>query len=201
MTDPNETTPPVPPAYQPAPTHQPYASAPPAPTPPPAAPTYGTPAYGTAAGAGAPGSAAYSTPGYGAPAGWPAPAPVVRSRGLGLTAMIIAAVVFVLSVVASVVVGMAAGPLATRGTSSFSFNTNNLTPEQAQSFAPVGVLMGAQILLGTVLGILALVLGIVAVATKRGRPFGVVAIILAAAAPIVSFAVYAATLVATLPPA
>jgi hypothetical protein len=61
--------------------------------------------------------------------------------------------------------------------------------------------MGVQILLGTVLGILALVLGIVAVATKRGRPFGVVAIIVAAAAPIVSFAVYAAALGATLPAA
>ncbi|WP_431218427.1 hypothetical protein [Leifsonia xyli] len=61
--------------------------------------------------------------------------------------------------------------------------------------------MGIQLLLGTLLGILALVLGIIAAATKRGRAFGVVAIVLAAAAPIVSFAVYAGALVATLPPA
>jgi hypothetical protein len=115
--------------------------------------------------------------------------------------MLIAIPVFVLSVIASVVVGVSAGPLATRGTTSFSFDTSHLTPEQAAAFAPVGVLMGVQILLGTALGILALVLGIVAVATRRGRTFGVVAIAVSVAAPIVSFIVYVATLVATLPPA
>ncbi|GAA2066520.1 MULTISPECIES: hypothetical protein [Leifsonia] len=136
-----------------------------------------------------------------APAGWAAPPAPPRSRALGVTAMSIAIPVFVLSVIASVVVGVSAGPLATRTSSSFSFNTSDLTAQQAEAFAPVAVLMGVQILLGTALGILALVLGIVAVATKRGRPFGVVAIIVAAAAPIVSFAVYTATLIATLPPA
>lgn len=136
-----------------------------------------------------------------APAGWDAPPAPPRSRALGITAMSIAIPVFILSVIASVVVGTAAGPLASRTSSSFSFNTSDLTPEQAQAFAPVALLMGVQMLLGTALGILALVLGIVAVATKRGRPFGVVAIIVAAAAPIVSFAVYAAALGASLPPA
>ena len=133
--------------------------------------------------------------------GWGAPEPVTRSRGLGLTAMLIAASVFVLSIVASVVVGMSAGPLASRTSSSFNFSTSHLSPEQAASFAPVGILMGVQILLGTVLGILALVLGIIAVATRRGRPFGIVGICLAVAAPIVSFGVYMAALAVTLPPA
>lgn len=51
------------------------------------------------------------------------------------------------------------------------------------------------------LGIVALVLGIIAVATKRGRAFGVVGIVVAAVAPILSLALYMGTLVATLPPA
>lgn len=138
----------------------------------------------------------------GAAFGWGAPAPVPpRSRGLGLAALLIAAPLFLLSIIASVVVGMSAGPYATRTSTSFAFNTSDLSPAQAEAFAPVGVLMGVQLLLGTVLGILALVLGIIAVATKRGRAFGVVAIVRAAAAPIVSFAVYVGALIATLPPA
>lgn len=115
--------------------------------------------------------------------------------------MLIAVPLFVLSVVASVVAGAMSGPYSTHTSTGFSFNSSHLTPEQAQAFAPVGILIGAQILLGTVLGILAIVLGIIAVATKRGRPFGVVAIVVAALAPIVSFVVYGVSIVATLPPA
>lgn len=134
--------------------------------------------------------------GAAAPAGWPqAAAQPPRSRTLGVTAMIIALAVTALSIGASIVVGLSAAPFAQRTSTSFSFNTGSLTPEQAAAFAPAGALMGVQILLGTVLGIVALVLGIVAVATKRGRPFGIVAIIAATAAPIVSLVVYA-TLVA-----
>ncbi|WP_241702396.1 hypothetical protein [Leifsonia shinshuensis] len=128
------------------------------------------------------------------------PAPP-RPRALGVASMAIAIAVFVLSIVASVVVGMSAGPLASRTASSFSFNTSDLTPDQAAAFAPVALLMGAQILLGTILGITALVLGIIAAATKRGRAFGVVGIAVAAAAPIVSFLVYTVALGLTLPPA
>lgn len=122
-----------------------------------------------------------------------------RSRALGIVSMALALAVFVLSVVASTVVGAAAGPLAQRTATSFSFNTGSLSPEQAEAFAPIGVLMGAQMLLGTLLGMVALVLGIVAVATKRGRPFGIVGIVAAAAAPIVSFIVYTVVLAASVP--
>lgn len=139
--------------------------------------------------------------GANAPAGWVQPgAQQARSRALGVTATIIALAVTALSIGASIVVGLTAAPFAQRTSSSFSFNTGSLTPEQAAAFAPAGALMGAQILLGTVLGIVALVLGIVAVSTKRGRPFGIVAIVAATAAPIVSFIVYA-TLVAVGVPA
>ena len=128
------------------------------------------------------------------------PAPP-RPRTLGAVSMGIALAVFVLSLVASAIVGANERPLATRTATSFAFNTSDLTPDQARAFAPFALLVGAQLLLGTILGVLALVLGIIAAATKRGRAFGVVGIVVAAAAPILSFAVYMATLLATLPPA
>jgi uncharacterized membrane-anchored protein len=115
--------------------------------------------------------------------------------------MLIALPLFVLSVIASAIVGVSIGPFATRSATGFSYNTGDLPASEAASIAPVGLLMGTQLLVGTALGILALVLGIVAVATKRGRPFGIVGIIVSVAAPIVSFAVYAITLAASLPPA
>ncbi|WP_200935226.1 hypothetical protein [Leifsonia sp. Leaf336] len=128
------------------------------------------------------------------------PAPP-RPRTLGVVSMAIAIAVFALSIVASVIVGVHAGPLATRTPTSFSFNTSDLTPDQAAAFAPIALLMGAQMLLGTLLGLTALVLGIVAAATKRGRAFGVVGIVVAAVAPIASFAAYSGALIGTLPPA
>ncbi len=130
-----------------------------------------------------------------------APATRRRPRTFGVVSMAIALAVFVLSVAASVIVGVNAGPLATRSSTSFSFNTSDLTPDQAAAFAPVALLIGAQMLLGTILGITALVLGIIAVSTKRGRAFGVVGIVVAAVAPIASLAVYTGTLIGTLPPA
>jgi len=131
--------------------------------------------------------------------GWAAAPEPARSRALGIVSMALALVVFLLSVVASIIVGSAAGPLAQRSADSFSFDSGSLSPEQAESFAPVAVLMGAQMLFGTVLGLVALVLGIVAAATKRGRAFGVVGIVAAAAAPIVSFIVYTAVLAVSAP--
>lgn len=229
MTDPNSTTPdgafpPPAPGYQPAPTYAPGAQpAPPQNSEPPrygeyappqnaapqnAAPQNGAPQNGApqyAAPQYAPpqyGAPAYGAPQYGqAPTGWGAPEPAPRSRALGLTSMLIAIPLFVLSVIASAVVGVSIGPFASRSATGFSYDSSNLPADQAAALAPVGLLMGAQILVGTALGILALVLGIVAVATKRGRPLGIVGIIVSVAAPIVSFAVYLATLAASLPPA
>ncbi|MEN0085441.1 MAG: hypothetical protein AAGC66_11820 [Leifsonia sp.] len=198
MTDPNSTTPngafpPPAPGYQPAPTHAPGTPAAPPQYGEYAPPQYGAPQYG---------APQYGAPQYGpAPTGWGAPEPAPRSRALGLTSMLIAIPLFVLSVIASAVVGVSIGPFATRSASGFSYNSSDLPADQAAAIAPIGILMGAQILIGTALGILALVLGIVAVATKRGRPLGIVGIIVSVAAPIVSFAVYVGCVVATLPPA
>ncbi len=169
------------------------------PTGPEPGPVFPAPQGGDPAQQWTPGPAMYSVapppPYYSAPPAPPLP------RTLGVASMVIALAVFVLSIAASVVVGMSAGPLASRTATSFSFNTSDLTPDQAAAFAPIGLLMGAQILLGTIFGITALVLGIIAAATKRGRAFGIVGIAVAAAAPIVSFLVYTAALGLTLPPA
>jgi len=161
---------------------------------PPTPPTYGQqpvpgqqPAYGQQPAAG-----------YGAPSGWGRPAPAEpRPRTLGLTAMILSLALIVLSVLASAIVGITFGQFTTRASSGVSFNTNDLSSSEAAAVAPAGLLMGVQMLLGTLLGILALVLGIVAVATKRGRPFGVVAIVVSVLAPVLSFAVYLVALFAT----
>lgn len=148
-----------------------------------------------------PGPGLSAAPDYLGAVGWTAQPPAPRSRALGLTSMLIAIPLFVLSVIASAVVGVSIGPFATRTGAGFSYNSSDLPAGQAASLAPVGILMVAQILVGTALGILALVLGIVAVATKRGRPLGIVGIVVSVAAPIVSFAVYLACVVSTLPPA
>lgn len=135
---------------------------------------------------------------YGAPAGWGQPGqPEARPRTLGLIAMLLAIAVIVLSVIASVIVGVTFGQYATTGEASFSFDSRDLTADQAAAVAPAGVIMGAQLLLGTVAGILAIVLGIVAVATRRGRAFGVVGIVVAALAPVLSFVVYFVALAVT----
>ncbi|MEY9952992.1 hypothetical protein [Leifsonia sp. EB34] len=138
-------------------------------------------------------------PVYGPPPGYYAAPPAEpRPRTLGAFSMGIALGVFVLSVVASTYVGMSAGSL-THGMASSSASGSHLSSAQLAAFGPVGIVTAAQVIFGTILGILALVLGIVAVATKRGRAFGVVGIAAAAAAPVVSFIVYTTTLAASVP--
>ncbi|WP_223691137.1 hypothetical protein [Leifsonia poae] len=131
----------------------------------------------------------------------PYPPEATPKKTLGLVAMIIAIAVLILAALASIVIGTAVGPIANRSGNSFSFNTATLTPEQARAFGATGILIVAQIALGSVAGIAAIVLGIIAAAKKRGRSFGVVAIIVAVVAPIVAFIVYIVSIAATLAPA
>jgi uncharacterized membrane-anchored protein len=53
---------------------------------------------------------------------------------------------------------------------------------------------GIAILAGTVLGLWAIVQAIIAIVTKRGRAFGVIALIVAVVAPIVLYIVFAVVL-------
>ena len=113
----------------------------------------------------------------------PEPVPVApKSPRLGRVAMIMAICVISVSVLASVLQGLFGTTLRTYSTgSSAGFNLN---PDQGG--------FGIQMLLGSVFGIWALTQGIVAVAQNRGRRYGVVAIVLAGAAPIVSLIVWMA---------
>jgi hypothetical protein len=96
-----------------------------------------------------------------------APLETIRQRkALGLVAMIVA----VTLVVASTVVAVA--------------NGTHLDAEHISDAEAGGLVV--DFLLGTALGVWALVQGIVAVAVRRGRVFGTVAIVLASATPLLS---------------
>jgi len=142
----------------------------------------------------------FAPPAY-APGYFAAPPDAPRPRTLGAVSMGLALAVFVLSMVASAYVGASAGPLSHRTATSFAFDSSNVSSAHSATIASIGILTVAQLVFGTVLGIVALVLGIVAAATKRGRAFGVVGIVVAALAPVLSFGLYIGALVATLPPA
>lgn len=138
-------------------------------------------------------------PVYGPPNYYAAPPVAPRRRTMGAASMGIALGVFVLSVAASVYIGMSTGALTHSIASSPTTGSGRLSTGQLAAFGPIGIVMVAQMIFGTVLGILALVLGIIAVATKRGRAFGVVGIAVAAAAPVVSFIVYSVGVAGSVP--
>jgi hypothetical protein len=98
--------------------------------------------------------------------------------------MITAIWVIAISVVWSVLVGHF-------GTTVYHYN--DVTSQSVHvgfNAQPNLVATGIQILLGSVFGIWALAQGIIATATNRGRKFGVVAIVLSGAAPILSVIIW-----------
>jgi hypothetical protein len=118
-------------------------------------------------------------------------APPVRSSRLGRIALIVAIVVFVLSITISVIVGVGAIPFTEHSGRSFSFNLSaNSTNRTEAALAVLGLL---QVAFGTGLGLWALVQGIVAIATRRGRAFGVAALVIAVLAPVLSVVAELAT--------
>jgi hypothetical protein len=128
--------------------------------------------------------------GYVPPPGYvlaPAVAPV-RSKRLGQVACFIAIVLFLGTIAVSVIIGVGAVPFTVRnpaGGFQYFLNANSSNPTEA-ALAVAGLVQG---FLGTALGIWALVQGIVAVATRRGRAYGVVAIVLAGLGPLVTLGV------------
>ena len=217
----------VPPPYAPIPPANPYTSAPPAngyTGAPPAsghapapttAPVPPMPPYrnGQPVGSGFPGAAPQGAPGIAsddAPrtvhlgnheyvrATYLQPARPVRPSTLGLVALIVAAVVFALSIPASIWIGGTIGPNATRTATGFTYGAYTNSPNAALSAAGVGVTL--QLFLGSALGLWALVQGIVAVVTRRGRKFGVWAIVISGTAPILSLTAFITMLLLTLPP-
>lgn len=111
-----------------------------------------------------------------------------RSTRLGLVAMLIGIGVFVLSLLASVGMGIAAAPYAVNegGNVSVMLSGNSGDPRETL----LTFLALAHGGLGTLLGVWALVQGIIAIATRRGRTFGIVAVIVAFLAPGLSMITY-----------
>jgi len=110
----------------------------------------------------------------------------VASLKLGRVAMIMAICVIVFSLAMSLLLGLF-------GTTIYHYDNVSSTGTQVGFNAqPNAIGAGIQIFLGSVFGIWALIQGIVAAATNRGRKFGVVAIVVAGAAPILSVIVWAA---------
>ena len=111
---------------------------------------------------------------------------------LGITALVIAIAVMVLSIVASILIGIVASSIVSiTGSSdpSSAFQTGYAAGSSPKNVG-LGVGVLAHIVLGTLAGGAALILGIIAITLKRGRPQGIAAVSIAVAAPILSFIVY-----------
>jgi hypothetical protein len=123
--------------------------------------------------------------------------PVVRSSVLGLVAMFVAIFVFVATIIVSLIVGIGAAPFAVQSGGGFHYNLEVGSPNPTEAaLALAGLIQG---FVGTAVGIWALIQGIVAVATRRGRRFGVVAIVLAALGPFVTGVVTLVAVATNLP--
>ncbi|MFE5407944.1 hypothetical protein [Microbacterium sp. NPDC056569] len=164
-------------------------------TPTSEAPVPGHPA-GIPQGWSAPPAGAYAPPpGYAPPAGYPAvaaaapgagygsPAPAKRGAALGFTALALALVATVgASLVAAIAgfnVGLGAGREITSRPFTGEFDWGVLAPVRDW------VLLGeVSFWAGTALGVWALVQGIVAIVTGRGRGAGIAAVVVAALGPI-----------------
>ena len=127
----------------------------------------------------------------------PAPAPA-RTTRLGLVAMIAAIAVFVVSLILAGTLGSAAGPYSIRNAGGFNFQFNVGDPNPAINALAIGGLL--HVLLGTGVGLWALIQGIVATATNRGRRFGIIAIVFAGLAPGLSLVLFFLSTAANLPP-
>lgn len=182
---PNGSVPPVPPA----PGYQAPPAAPVYPSPSGAHPAPADPAYQAPPGA-------YPAPvgGYGAPAGAYRPATPAQSKS-----SVLGIVAFALSVLAAVVasiIGGAAGyqigfnlPTAMQQLNESTSDLSFLAPVRDQ------VLMGeVSFWLGTLAGIAAIVLGIMAIAKRAGRAWGITALILGVLGPVIFFTVLGVTL-------
>jgi hypothetical protein len=125
-----------------------------------------------------------------APPAWAAvPPPEPRSPRLGRSALVLAIGVFVFSAVASILIGCF-------GSTVFEHHTATSAGFNAQ---PNLLASLVQIVLGTLVGVTALVLGVIAVVQKRGRGLGIAAIIVAAIAPLASLLLWMALALAVAP--
>jgi len=117
-------------------------------------------------------------------------APPALPKTLGVVAFIVSLVVLVFALVLSVVAGLAFAPLAGQMITDGGTIDQSAISSDDPGVAAFGVLAVAYFLGGTVLGLWALVQGMIATMKKRGRAFGIVAMSLAVATPVISFVVF-----------
>jgi hypothetical protein len=110
-----------------------------------------------------------------------------RSKRMGVIAFAIAGSLFVATIAVSIIIGLGAAPFAVRSAGGFHYFLNVGSGDGTES--ALAVLGLVQLGLGTALGTFSFILGIVAAAQRRGRAYGVAAIVLAALAPFATFAV------------
>lgn len=138
----------------------------------------------------------------GAPAWQGYEEPKRKKKTVGVVAFIVALIALALAVIAGIVFGNAfGGSSAIRdslldGSASTESGQRDLQqrlmddPTVLTSSASGGIAA----IIGTVLGLWALVQGIIAIVVKRGRAFGVIALIVAVVAPIALYIAFAVTL-------
>ncbi|WP_144760697.1 hypothetical protein [Curtobacterium sp. 9128] len=168
---------------------------------------YGQQQYGQQQGAPAWGGG--DQPWAAAPAAAGAPAwqhheePKAKKKTVGVIAFLAAVVALVVGVVGGYVLGTALGASgALRGV--LEGTTTGTDPQQLQREVMNDPAVASQLMVGsivmwvaTLFGLWGLVQGIVAIATKRGRGWGVVALVLAVVAAIVAGSVYLGVAVST----
>lgn len=127
--------------------------------------------------------------------------PVRKKKTVGVVAFILALVALVLAVVSAVLIGDAIGGNTALRDAALGGNASvdqqqlqrELTDDPALLSAFTGG--GFALLIGSVLGLWAIVQGIIAAVAGRGRAFGILAIVIAVIAPI-AFSVLATTVMA-----
>lgn len=117
--------------------------------------------------------------------------PVVGSPTLGRTAFVMAVVTVALSIAASVIIGILGAPYAVHTAASWNYFVSMTSSDPAEAALAWGSIV--HVLLGTVFGIWALTQGIVAIATNRGRGFGIAALVIAFLGPGLTFITFAVT--------
>ena len=168
------------------------------------APTSQTPAVEAAVSDVAPGSTTAEAQPFGASTFTPTPAvfhnaPPAKPKTLGVVAFIAGLVVLLFSLVLSVVGGIAFAPIAGKAITAGGVIDQTVINSDDPGIAAFGVLSTLFFAAGTLLGLWALVQGLVATIKKRGRAFGIVAMALAVATPVISFVVFYAVTFASAP--
>ena len=122
-----------------------------------------------------------------------------QSRKLGVVALVIALIVAVISLTVAILTGITLGPLADPGSTGFSLPLNPSAEDPV--VAQAALLFILNLVFGSIAGTWAMIQGLVAAVKKRGRLWGVLAMIIAAGAPVVSLIVFAIASAVTTPAA